>query len=122
MDELIRCLNNSFCGKWFEYKYKTIQINHEHIDGFRYQHDIAVEFKNIYTREKHPFIRVKMYSTDNPVDIEFKLKLEAANWLMNSILFSKETNNSIIDGVDGHLIKTFADIKKEILEYKSKTK
>ena len=41
---------------------------------------------------------------------------------MNSILFSKETNNSVVDGVDGHLIKTFADIKKEILEYKRKIK
>lgn len=119
MEEIIDSLNNSFGGQWFKSHSKTTIINQEYYDGCGFRHEIMVEFTNIYTLEKYSCIRVKAYSKTDSDDVKKELEVNVRNWLMNGLLFSKETDSKFISG-DGCMIRTFADIKKEILEFKNK--
>ena len=119
MDELIRILNDSFGGGWFSLHSKITSVNPEYYDGSKFQHGIVVEFVNIYTRERYPFLMIKQYSNNDSSETMSLLEFEASKYLMNSILFSRETKGKSLD-IRGDMIKTFADIKKEILEYTNK--
>lgn len=117
LNKIDKYLNTAFNGNYFE-----SSINWKILDkdnGYDEEFKCVYYGKTICIPSDSSVLRIKRYyKTPYNTNDRDEFTEDFIQMLINCVIFSKETEENYVNGVDERLVMSFADYKKEILEYK----